>query len=204
MDINKIFNESIVYNQQQKNVKKTLDLTKSNEPEESTSKIQYFRDLCKKYTNVAFVVISDSEGTVCDSFASQGASDISQFGTPGKVSFLIPEKVVEKMAEDSEYEKRVYSQIDTLIYNYGSITNGLTDETMTSVAVQLEDLDGVDKNHLGFKIRTSEGNMNYYINAGKQNFVLHQEMLKKINYLNEIKYNKMLDQLFQTSSEKKL
>ena len=107
------------------------------------------------------------------------------------------------MAEDSEYEKRVYSQIDTLIYNYGSITNGLTDETMTSVAVQLEDLDGVDKNHLGFKIRTSEGNMNYYINAGKQNFVLHQEMLKKINYLNEIKYNKMLDQLFQISSEKK-
>lgn len=158
---------------------------------------QCFQELCKRHPEAAFVVISDDIGTVSDYYAFQGTCDTSQFGYPGKVSFLIPQKVIEKMAKDPEYEKRVYSQIDTLIYNYKSIANDVMDANMNSVAVQIKDLDETDRNHLGFTTIASEGTMNYYINAGKQKFSFHQEMLNKFNNFNEIKYNEMIDRLFQ-------
>lgn len=179
----------------------STNITKGKEEngrvEEVKNNVQCFRDLCKKYPNVAFVVISDDEGTISDSYASLGACDTSHFGYPGKVSFLIPQKMIEKMAVDPEYEKRAYSKINTLIYNYKSIATDLMDSNMDSVAVQIQELDEVDRNHLGFITLATEGNMNSYINAGKQKLAFHQGMLKKISYYNEIKYNEMLDQLFQ-------
>lgn len=99
--------------------------------------------------------------------------------------------------KDPDYEFRMFSHIDNLIYNYPSIASGIGDD-MNYVAIHIKDLDDTDRYHLGFMTLASEGTMDYYINAGKQNFAFHQEMLKKFNYYNQIKYNEMLDQLFQT------
>lgn len=164
---------------------------------EMKSNAQCFRDLCKQYPDASFLVISDDIGTISDSYAALGACDTSQFGYPGKVSFLIPQKVIEKMARDPEYEKRACSQINSLIHNYNSIAADIMDSNMNSVAVQLKDLDETDRNHLGFTTVSSEGAMDYYINAGKKKYSFHQEVLKKFNYLNEIKYYEMIDQLLQ-------
>lgn len=197
MDINRLsdgITPSMLY---MSNTKVSNEKAENGNVKEAKNIAQYFQDVCKKYPGAAFVAISDAEGTISDFFTSHGACDTSQFGYPGKVSFMIPQKAIEKMMNDPDYEKRMYSHIDTLIYNYASITGDIGDD-MNYVAIQIKDLDDTDRYHLGFTTLASEGTMDYYINAGKQNFAFHQEMLKKFNYYNEIKYNEMLDQLFQT------
>lgn len=197
MDINRLSDSMTPSREYMLSTKVTKGKLENGNVSEVKNNAQYFQNLCKRYPNAAFVVISDDIGTVSDFYASQGACDTSHFGYPGKVSFLIPQKVIEKMMNDPEYEKRVYSQIDNLIYNYKSITGNDMGANMNSVAVQIKDLDETDRNHLGFTTLACEGTMDYYINAGKQKFSFHQEMLKKFSYYNEIKYNEMIDRLFQ-------
>lgn len=196
MDINRLSNNITPSRGYMTNTKVTKEKVENENVKEVKSIAQYFQDLCKKYPDAAFVAISDEEGTISDFYTSYEACNTSQFGYPGKVSFLIPQKVMEKMMKDPEYEKRVYSQIDTLIYNYESITSDIGND-MNYVAIQMKDLDETDRNHLPFTTLASQKTMDYYINAGKQKFAFHQEMLKKFSYLNVIKYNEMIDQLFQ-------
>lgn len=164
---------------------------------EVKNNVQCFQELCKSYPDVSFIAISDDAGTINDFYASLGACDTSHFGYPGQVSVLIPDKVIEKMAVDPEYEKRVYSDIKSLIDNYQSQTSVAFRDNMDSAAVQYIDPDDLERNHLPYMVHGWQGPMNYYINAGKQKFSFHQEMLNKFNNFNEIKYNEMLDRLFE-------
>lgn len=196
MDINRLSNSITPSKVYMTNTKVTKEKAENGNVKEFKNNAQYFQDLCKKYPDAAFIVTSDETGTISDFYASQGACDTSHFGYPGKLSFMIPQKAIEKMMNDSDYEKRMYSHIDVLIYNYESVTSG-SGSDMNYVAVEIKDLDDTDRYHLGFMVLGCQKTMDYYINAGKQDFAFHQGMLKKFNYFNEIKYNEMLDQLFQ-------
>lgn len=203
MNINGLSNHAISFMEVRKNTKVTKEESERTDTKETMNSTQCFQDLCKKYPNAAFIVISDKIGTINESYSQLGACDLSHFGYPGQLSFEIPEQILEKMTINPEYANKVYSQINSLINNYKSITIDTMDANMDSVFVQLEDIDEVDRYHLPFMTIASEGKMDACINSGKPNTNFLQEKLRKISYLNEMKYNEMLEQFFQHRQEKR-
>lgn len=179
------------------NAKVTKEEAEYTDAKEIKNSRQCYQDLCKRYPNAAFIVISDKIGTINESYSQLGACDLSHFGYPGQLSFQIPEQVLDKMTDNPDYADRVYSQIQSMIYNYKSITSDTMDAGMNYVCVQMEDIDEVDRYHLPFKTIASRGKMNACINSGKINEDFLQEKLKKISYFSEMKYNEMLEQFFQ-------
>ena len=159
------------------------------------SKRGRFEKLCKIFPDVAFCVDDRYSEKEVDQREYTGICDTRQFGYPGKVSILIPDKVIEKMG-DPEYEERLVKQVDNIIYNYQSTTQGVLDGKMKYVAVQLRDMDESDGKHVMHSVFASEEKMKGYTGENDDPSD-HKKWMERKNYNWEKMKNKMLDELFK-------
>lgn len=102
-------------------VEKTTDF----EVEEKTekTKLDYYKEICKAFPNVAFVVVENTlpvEGAWIPEIQKEfrGISDISNFSDMSTVSIELDVKLLEKIQEDPDYMETVMNSIKWVVDNY--------------------------------------------------------------------------------------
>ena len=175
--------------------------------ENKKTKREHFEDICKKYPNVSFFVASPPDGYPQNNYPYSGISDTRNFGDPGVKSITVTAEVLEKM-DVPEYEKKVFECLDkyTNDAEYKRNTSGLNE---TYKFIFIEDSHGKKGMTEVFAGACGSTSPCDYMksfsgkNSNKDSIVSHEMILRKISFLSEERYNKLVSDLFHDEDKDK-
>ena len=172
---------------------------KGNEKKE---KIDYFKDICRRYLGASFYV---EDGIEHSSYDYAGISDTKNFGDPGVRSYSISEEILEKM-QDPEYVKRLYGVLD-FMESDSEYKRHISHSDKKYKYIMIEDTNGMAVNQFYCSIMGSSSPMNYIKSANEEgkregSIFNHEAMLKKISYFAEERYCRLVNGLFSDDGNK--